>query len=81
MTPIPDLIIAEPNRTFTAAMLARVCLFSLTALISTVTGEKAASDQLVACMNGTARWKSADGVEVGCMPAVTFDTRKKGGVK
>ena len=29
------------------------------------------TEQLVACLNGLAAWKSTDGVEVGCFKAVT----------
>ena len=75
-TPIRPLIIREKSYTLHLVTIAACLLLAMTLdyrieLIEAQQAAAASEEQLIQCMNGEARWRSADGSETGCMKAET----------
>ena len=75
-TPIRPLIIREksyllPLVTIAACLLLAMSLDYRIELIQAQHAATASDARLLDCLNGTARWRSADGTETGCIKAET----------
>lgn len=75
-TPIRPLIIREKSYTLHLVSALAFLLLAMTLdyreqALEAQQVAAASEEQLIRCMNGEARWRSADGNETGCMKAET----------
>jgi hypothetical protein len=81
--PIRPVTVVPESTAYLPHLLALLLLWVLSLAVGlhsdAVKAEEARADSvalLVSCMNGTARWVDAEGIEVGCMPAQYQKVRK-----